>query len=241
MFDDEMLAEWTQLPAHVLDFEQRGVVTRTFRRLDPEAQRKLVGAILMEAGEGGPAKLNVRGVARRAGVSVGALYSYFGSRDRLATFGVELSARYLVDLFALSEPYLTQSPLREALRMYLGTGLDWMQGQLAMMAFFGRAAYQGDPRFAATIVRPVADAMLRVVRAMLAAAAARGELRPDVDLEATARVVNTLLVAAGDSQLLPHLNDYFHTTGDEVARERMIEALVELVVRGIAAAEGGAP
>ncbi|MBI5499167.1 MAG: TetR/AcrR family transcriptional regulator [Deltaproteobacteria bacterium] len=239
-FGSSTLAEWAQLPRHILELEAQGVVTRTFRRLDPVVQRRVVGGILEESKAAGPTGVTLRGVAARAKVSVGSLYSYFGSREMLIRFAVELCARYLVDLMAMAGPYMRGMPLRDGLRLYLATGLEMMEGAVPMMEFFGRAAYAGDAGLQEPVVRPVADAMRGALQAMLEGARDRGELRAGLDLDATVRVVNTLLPVAADSQLLPHLNAYLQTTGGDVDRPRMVEALIQLVAHGIAAEAGAA-
>jgi hypothetical protein len=43
------------------------------------------------------------------------------------------------------------------------------------------------------------------------------------------------MIALGDSQLLPYLNNYFQVTDEAVSLERVIQASVELVLNGIAA------
>ncbi len=78
-----MLPEWIQVHTIILELERAGVVTRTFRRLDPERQQAIVQAILDEALEKGPASINIKKVAKRAGVALGSLYQYFGSRAGL--------------------------------------------------------------------------------------------------------------------------------------------------------------
>lgn len=234
-FGSSTLAEWAQLPRHILELEAQGVVTRTFRRLDPGAQRRVVGGILDESKTQGPTRVTLRGISARAKVSVGSLYSYFGSRELLIRFAVELCARYMVDLMAMAGPYMRGLPLRDGLRMYLATGLELMEGAVPMMEFFGRAAYAGDGGLQESVVRPVAEAMLAALQAMLEGARDRGELRAGLDFPATVRVVNTLLTVAADGQLLPHLNAYLQTTGGDVDRPRMVEALVALVENGIAA------
>ncbi|MBI5488669.1 MAG: TetR/AcrR family transcriptional regulator [Deltaproteobacteria bacterium] len=234
-FGSSTLAQWGQLPRHILELESLGVVTRTFRRLDPEAQRGVVGGILEESKTRGPTGVTLRGVAARAKVSVGSLYSYFGSREMLIRFAVELCARYMVDLMAMAGPFMRGMPLRDGLRMYLATGLELMEGAVPMMEFFGRAAYAGDGGLQDSVVRPVAEAMLAALQTMLEGARDRGELRAGLDFPATVRVVNTLLTVAADGQLLPHLNAYLQTTGGEVDRPRMVEALVELVLSGVGA------
>jgi TetR/AcrR family transcriptional regulator len=226
--------EWPQLQTHILELEQQGLVTRTFRRLDPVRQKAVLQAILDEAAEKGPTVLNIKQVAERAGVAVGSLYQYFGNRDNLLAFAVELCVHQLTDLFAMSRPYLLEMPLREALAAYLSYGIEWSQTQQGFIQFFGRAAYQGDPGLAEKVVEPVATAMREMVEEMLKAAVQRGEVNSGLDLEATSRAVNAMLIAIGDSQLLPYLNRYFQVTDDTMSIERVIETMVDLILNGIA-------
>jgi TetR/AcrR family transcriptional regulator len=227
------LSDWTQIHTHILELERKGLVTRTFRRLDPDRQQAILGAILDEAVEKGPASLGVKQVAARAGVSVGSLYQYFGNRDGLLAFAVELCTRWTADAFDGYRPVLAAMPLREALAAYLLGGIEWSQMQVGLVQFFARAAYHGDPELAESVVRPVAEVMRETVREILAQAAARGEVRAGVDLEAAARVVNVLLIAVGDSQLLPYLNTYFQVMDQEMSPERILEATLALILQGI--------
>jgi AcrR family transcriptional regulator len=229
-----LTSEWTQLHAHILQLEEQGLVTRTFRRLDPMRQQSVLQAILDEAAEKGPESLNIKQVAMRAEVSVGSLYQYFGNRENLLAFATELCVRLMTDIFSASRPYLLEMPLREALAAYLTYGLEWSQTQQGIVQFFGRAAYRGDLSLAEKVVRPVAAAMRETMRDLLSAANQRGELRPGLDVEAAARVVNVLTIAAGDSQLLPYLNNYFQVTDESMPLERIVSALVDLVMNGIA-------
>lgn len=225
--------EWFKFQSHILELEQKGLVTRTFRRLDPNRQRVVVNAVLEESAEKGPASLNIKAVALRAGVSVGSLYQYFPKRRGLLNFAVELCVRYMTDAFDEFKPYLVALPLQEALKTYLASGIEWGQTEVGLVRFFGRAAYQGDPVLGEQVVRPIATAMHEVIDAILAQAAARGEIRPDVDLEAASRVINALLIAVGDSQLLPYLNTYFQVTGEEMPAERILDTLLDLVTTGL--------
>ena len=226
-------SSWPQFNAQILDFEKEGLVTRTFRRLDPERQQAVLQAILEEAGEVGPVSLNIKRVATRAGVSVGSLYQYFRSRAGLMSFAVALCVRRLTDLFDQSKPYLVGMPLREAISAYLTYGLEWGRGQGGLIRFFGRAAYQGDPTLTDAVVRPVATAMRELVQAMLEAAARRCELRPSLDLDAVTRAVNTWLIALGDSQLFPFLNQYFQVSADDAPFEKCLQAVLDILVRGL--------
>jgi AcrR family transcriptional regulator len=227
------LSDWPQMHGHILQLEQEGLVTRTFRRLDPGRQQAILTAILDEAIEKGPTSLNIKQVAERAGVSVGSLYNYFVNRDGLLNFAVELCGRFLADVFDSFRPYLASMPLREALMAYMTGGIEWSQTQVGLIQFFLRAAYRGDPDLTERFVRPIATSLRGIVREMLAQAAKRGELREDVDLEATTRVIHALTIAVGDSQLLPYLNTYLQVTGDDLSFEQVLEAMHGLILHGI--------
>ncbi len=219
----------------IYELEKQGVVTRTFRRLDPERQEVVVQAILDEAAEVGPADLSIKGVANRAGVAVGSLYQYFGSRERLLEFAMELVVHSTVTMFRSYRPYLEALPLVEGLQAYLEGGIEWTQQQLGFARFFARAAYQGDPALSQRVVEPVAREMRAMVDGMLQAASARGEIRSDADLAALGRVLNTLLIATADAQLIPWLNTYYQALDEQVALPRYNQALTALIKNGLLA------
>jgi AcrR family transcriptional regulator len=228
-------SDWLQLHAHILQLEKEGLVTRTFRRLDPDRQEAVLLAILDEAAEKGPASLNIKLVADRAGVSVGSLYAYFHDRDGMLNFAVELCARFLNAMLNSYRPMLAAMPLRDGLMAYLAGGVEWSQAYMGLLRLFVRAAYQGDTDLAEKLVRPIATTLRETIHDMLAAAVQRGELRADLDLEATVRLVHALMLAAGDSLLIPYLNVYFQVQDETLPPERMLNALLDLILRGIGA------
>ena len=233
MIHDYTLIEWTKIHTYILQLEQESLVTRTFRRLDPGRQRGIILAILAEAAEKGPSQVNIKQAAGRAGVSVGSLYTYFHDRAGMLDFAIELVSRFIQDEMESYRPFLVALPLREALQAYIAGGIEWSQLFAGVVQLFARAAYQGDPQLQERLVRPVADVLRGIVREMLAQAIARGEVRPNIDLEATTRVVHALTIALGDSQLLPYLNTYFQVSDESVPLERALEAMLELVLAGI--------
>jgi len=209
------------------------LVTRTFRRLDPERQREIILAILTEAAEKGPTQVNIKAVAERADAAVGSLYTYFPNREGMMEFAVELVTRFILEEMESYRPVLISLPLREGLQVYLSGGVEWSQIFAGFIQLFARAAYQGDPELGERLVRPVADLLLGIVYDMLNQAIERGEVRDDIDLEATGRILHALTIAVGDSQLLPYLNTYFQVCGDQVTMDRAMEAMLEMVLEGI--------
>ena len=125
--------------------------------------------------------------------------------------------------------------LKDAMQAYLMGGMEWSQAMMGLVRFFGRAAYQGDPDLAERVVRPIARVMREAMQEILTQAQARWEIRPEVDIAAAARAVNALMIAVGDSQLLPYLNNYFQVTDKKVSFERVSNTLLDLIQHGIAA------
>jgi AcrR family transcriptional regulator len=230
----ELIPDFSKIHAHILQLEQKGMVTRTFRRLDPERQHAVLLAILEEATEKGPHSINIKQVAKRAGVSVGSLYTYFHNRDGLLDFTIELCARWMNDTMVEYRPYLVQMPLRQGLVAYIGGGVEWGQLQSGLTQFFLKAAFHGDGELGEKFVQPIAKMLIDIVREMLEAAIQRGEVREDIDLEATTRLIHALTIALGDTQMMPYLNNYLQVSGDDLPIERVMDAMVGMVMEGIA-------
>jgi AcrR family transcriptional regulator len=219
----------------IVQLEQDGKVTRTFRRLDPERQQAVIDAILEEAIEKGPNSMNIKEVARRAGVAVGSLYQYFPNSEGLLDFAVELCARHTTELIRQLRPVLAAMPLKDALTIYMMGGLEWGKTSTGLVRFFGRAAYQGDSNLTERMVRPIAYVMRENIQEILKQAQARGEIPQSTNLDEATRIVNALTIAVSDSQLLPYLNVYFQVTDDAVSSEQIMTALIEFVLRGVGA------
>jgi AcrR family transcriptional regulator len=231
---EELLAWQRQVALMELD----GTVTRAFHRLDADRQRAVVGAIVGEAAVHGPDGVQIRRVAERAGVSVGSLYQYFGTRDGMVAAAIEVAVGYLTGTLDEAAPYMAQMPLRDGLLAYLTVGTEWSSGNADLLRLFGRAAYGGIAEHtdvAASVVRPVAESMRGVLRALLVGAAERGELRAGVDVETALRLVHVVTVAVGDAQLIGYLDDYYLLFDAENTPESVVPQMVDLLVRAIGA------
>jgi AcrR family transcriptional regulator len=220
-------------PVRILEFESAGLLTATFRRLDPERQQVVVAAILDEAFERGPSRLRLKQVAEAAGISVGSLYLYFGDRQGVLDFATAFAAQTLADELRGYVGLLAELPLAEGLHGWVSGGLEWSASQAAVMRYFARAAYEGDPVLSERLVAPIAEAMLDAITAMVAAAQERGELREGLDVATTATAVHLALATAADALMIPHLAGYLLPGRAEVSPEQTLGAVVDLVVRGL--------
>lgn len=216
----------------ILEAEKQGWITRTFRRLDPDRQNAIILAILEEAGDNGPSEINIRQVAARCNIAIGSLYQYFGNREKLVDFTIELVVRETTATFESYTEYLAAMPLREALHAYVGGGFEWTNAQLGMARLFARAAYQGAPGLSERIVRPIAKVLQNMMLSILIAARERGEIRQDIDIEVAARLVNIEVIAIADAKLFPHLNEYYRLYDDTRTLEEILNSFYQLLETG---------
>jgi len=221
------------LPSIIHKLEQRGLVTRTFRRLDVSRQLTLIDAIMQESSLHGPAELNIKKIAARAGVSIGSLYQYFLNREGLLNFAIVLTVEQTVESFNAFRPYLEKLSFKEAYSIYLSSGLDWGEEQQQFVRFFAKAAYQDHPELEESVVKPISTCMLQLVRTMVENGQQKGEIRPEVDGEAATRILHGLSIAIGDPVILPYLNKYFHLTDEDMPISRILSCLMDLVEGGI--------
>ena len=206
---------------------------RTFRRLDPDKQQAVIDALLTEAAAVGPDRVRIQAVAGRAGVAVGSMYQYFPNRENLLEFAIRLCARSWVEMFDTYIPMLAALPLREGLRAYILGGLELNEVDQGVVRFFGQAAYQGLEGNVRKALTPIAGKMRLAVHEMLVQAKNRGGIRTDIDVEATARALNAFLIALGDGQLFPYLNTYYQLTDEGMPFDRVLNAAIDLVLRGL--------
>jgi len=222
------------LREHLDQLEADGVISRTFRRLDPDRQGAVIDALLEEAAEHGPTGLAVKRVAARAGVATGSLYQYFPRRDGMLDFAVDVVARTMARAIGSFAPMLAALPLREGLEAFLAGGVAWSRELGPAADFFARCAYQGEPRYQLRLVEPVGRALRELLLAILGAARERGELRADLELEVAARFVQATTTVVGDAELLPHLATYLQLFDETHPPARVRREVVDLVLRAVA-------
>jgi len=140
----------------------------------------------------------------------------------------------MVSMLRMGSAYYKGMPVRQALRSYLIDGIRISRSQKSITKFLTVSAYQGDEQIGESVVKPIAVVMREVVREMLKDGIIRGEIRPDIDLEAASRTVNVLLIALGDSQITPYLNIYFQVTDKDVAFDRTLETALDILFQGLA-------
>jgi AcrR family transcriptional regulator len=193
-----------------------------------DLRRVLIDAALQLVEEGGPEGLSVREAARRAGVSPGAPFRHFPSRDALMTaVAEEAQRRFRAEI----ETALAEAPAGDPLARFRAFGLAYLRWAMRNPAHFeiissGRFF---DHDRAARLSRDNAE-LIGMTERMLADAFARGQLRSP-DLKRVQIAGRALVYGFARMNIDGHLLRW--GVADSEA-ERTAEAILDLFLEGIA-------
>jgi AcrR family transcriptional regulator len=193
-----------------------------------DLRRVLIDAALGLAEEGGVEEVSMREAARRAGVSPGAPFRHFESRDALMTaVAEEAQRRFRLEV----ETALAEAPTDDPLLRFRSLGLAYLRWAMRNPAHFeiiSTGRYFDHDR-AASLSRDNAE-LIAMTERTLSEAFARGQLRI-TDLKAV-QIAGRALVY-GFARM--NIDGHFPRWGvgkDEI--EHNAEAILDLFIQGIA-------
>jgi AcrR family transcriptional regulator len=193
-----------------------------------DLRRVLIDAALQLVGEGGAEAVSVREAARRAGVSPGAPFRHFSSRDALMqAVAEEAQRRFRAEI----EAALAEAPAGDPLARFRCLGLAYLRWAMRNPTHFeiisSRRFFDHDR--AAAISSDNAE-LIELTGRTLAEAFAAGQLRP-ADLKQVQIAGRALVYGFARMNIDGHFPRW-GVAGPEA--ERTAEAILDLFIEGIA-------
>jgi len=193
-----------------------------------DLRRVLIDAALQLVGEGGAEAVSVREAARRAGVSPGAPFRHFPSRDALmAAVAEEAQRRFRVEI----EAALAEAPAGNPLARFRCLGLAYLRWAMRNPTHFevisSRRFFDHDR--AVAISSDNAE-LIELTELTLAEAFAAGQIRP-TDLKQVQIAGRALVYGFARMNIDGHFPRW-GVAGSEA--ERTAEAILDLFIEGIA-------
>ena len=199
-----------------------------------DLRRVLIDAALQLAAEGGAAAVSVREAARRAGVSPGAPFRHFPSRDALMTaVAEEAQRRFRAEIETALAAVTDDDPLSR----FRSFGLAYLRWAMRNPAYFEiiSSGRHFDHDGAIALSRDNAE-LIAMAERMLAEAFAKGALRVG-DLKVVLIAGRALVY--GFARM--NIDGHFPRWGvAEAEAERTAEAVLDLFIEGIARPPGPA-
>jgi AcrR family transcriptional regulator len=193
-----------------------------------DLRRVLIDAALQLAEQGGAAAVSVREAARRAGVSPGAPFRHFESRDALMTAAAwEAQRRFRAEI----DTALAEAPANDPLSRFRSFGLAYLRWAMRNPAHFEiiSSGRYFDHDGAAGLSRDNAE-LIALAERMLADAFAAGALRTS---ELKPVLIAGRALVYGFARM--NIDGHFPRWGvAEADAERTAEAILDLFIEGIA-------
>jgi AcrR family transcriptional regulator len=195
-----------------------------------DLRRVLIDAALRLAEEGGAEQVSVREAARRAGVSPGAPFRHFETRDALMTaVAEEAQRRFRAEIDAA----LAEAPAGDPLSRFRKLGLAYLRWAMRYPAHFEiiSTARYFDHAGAVELTRDNAE-LIAMTERLLAEAFAQGQLR-SADLKTVQTAGRALVYGFARMNIDGHFPRWGVAENDIA---RTAEAVLDLFIDGIARA-----
>jgi AcrR family transcriptional regulator len=165
--------------------------SKTFDRIDPERKATILRVAMTEFAAKGYAATGINDLARKAGISIGSLYSYFASKQDLFLAVIDMGSDLLkreLDEIDLSAGFFA---CYEALLWKARNAADLFP---ELNQIYLDSTTQGMSQLAARLSNRLEAVTAELYRKMFDAGIASGELRADVDSGYAAFCLDNLLV-----------------------------------------------
>ncbi len=150
-----------------------------FLRISEDKRRRILDTAVEVFAARGFAASNVNQIAEAAGISVGALYKYFASKDDLFMYLVEVASARITEYVetVLAEDIRLISKLERLLRL----AQDYSKIDPSFIKLYNVLSSESDGERATLIARRLEGITSRAYREVIAAGQQRGEIRADID------------------------------------------------------------
>jgi AcrR family transcriptional regulator len=202
--------------------------TVTWARVDPNRRAAVIEAAESEFGAHGFSRGSLNVIARRAGVAKGSLFQYFADKRDLYAFIADIGSQrvraYMEDLIRELDP---SRPFFEFLTELLDGWVAYYAEHPRERALHAAATLEVDTEARVSVRNVIHRHYLQVLRPLVHAAQARGDLRPDADTDV---LLSLLLMIFPHLALAPYMRGLDPVLGlDEPTPEQPALAVRRLV------------
>lgn len=150
-----------------------------FLRIDEEKRNRIIDIVVEAFATNGFAGTNVNHIAETAGISVGALYKYFATKEDLFLYIVELASQSMEDYVQgiLCADIRFLSKVERLLRL----AQDYSKSDPNLIKLYNVFSSESDAERAAFIAEKIEGITAGAYNELIAQAQQRGEVRSDID------------------------------------------------------------
>ncbi len=209
--------------------KRRSFHTKTFEKIDEARRDSILSVAINEFADKGFNGTSINGLARKAKLSIGSLYSYFHSKDELfltvCAKGHDLLEHALSDIdpeAGLFSPY----------RPMLTRARDYARSNPELNLIYLDATTQGLRHLAKRLSGNLESVTASLYRRVLEAAVRKGEIRADIEPGAAAFCLDNLIVLLQFSFCSDYYRDRLRiflglAEDEKIDEDGLIEAILD--------------
>lgn len=213
----------------------RSTETDMFLNLDEGKKQRILGAAIDEFAQKsyGNASMNV--VVGKAGISKGALFKYFTSKAGLFAYVYRMSLRRIKDYLRAVRDGSEDEDFFVRLERVMQAGIDFTRAHPGLARIYYRIIFTGDSPYKREILAEIHGESLEFIQSLIRKGIAREELRSDLDPEAAAFVVESVVdrfVQAHNVRFMDQSLFFEHARAGDSSQ--WASDIVELLKKGMA-------
>ncbi|MDO5494880.1 MAG: TetR/AcrR family transcriptional regulator [bacterium] len=208
--------------------------TQRFDNLPREKAARVLGAAVSEFADHGYQHANTNRIAAAAGISVGALFQYFASKDDLFRYVVGEGARAIEANVA--ELLAREGSVLEKVRSLLEVAVDTAVVNRESVRLYHELTSTGNRALAHELAMQLEGYTAAGYRELMEQGQESGEVRADVPAAVLALCLDNLLVGLQLSFAADYYEDRLQLYAPGVEREALVEQTLRFVESAIGAA-----
>ncbi len=210
--------------------------TELFGKLRPEKQEVVFQAAVDEFAVNGYRNASMNSVVRSAGISKGSLFQYFTTKRNLFHGVVEIAAERVKLYLKQVREETAEMGFFERLERLLRAGFGFIDRHPKFARIYFHLLQSGEAPFGSERVGELRHEGHQFLCALIRSAIEQGELKPNMDVERVAFLINALL----ETLLRSYYTEFLASglglyRGDDEALDCWVNATLDLVRNGVQA------
>lgn len=207
--------------------------TDRFHRLPVEKKEAVINAIISEFGEFGFGGANTNRIAQAAGVSVGALFKYFVSKDDMFRFIVESGAEKIES--SVRELVDAEAPTIFKIEQLFRTSIEESRANRQWVRLYHEVSTIGNRQIAADVAKEMEAYTSEGYAKIIAQGQEAGDVRTDIPAELIAFIIDSLLITCQFTATTHYYQDRLTMYAGDVDDETLVATMTSFVTRAIGA------
>jgi TetR/AcrR family transcriptional regulator len=164
----------------------------TFDRTTAERRQRVIDVAVSEFAAGGYSATNINDIAKKAGISIGAMYSYFASKEDL--FLAVVNSAYMLLETVLNEVRVKHTDIFEMLAGLLAASREYALRYPELNQIYLDLTTQGLSQMASRLSNKIESITVQLYRDVIREAKETSQIAQDVDEEAAALFIDNMFV-----------------------------------------------